>query len=41
MYHNSFNGCNKIGRTDESLTITQLVIPDSVVAIRMICVLPM
>lgn len=32
--HNAFNGCNKIGRSDESLTITQLVVPDSVVAIK-------
>ncbi|MGN0530773.1 MAG: clostripain-related cysteine peptidase [Eubacterium sp.] len=32
--HNSFNGCNKIGRADESLTITQLAVPDSVVAIK-------
>lgn len=32
--HNAFNGCNKIGRSDESLTITQIVVPDSVVAIK-------
>lgn len=30
----SLSGCNKIGRADESLTITQIVVPDSVVAIK-------
>lgn len=30
----SLSGCNKIGRVDESLIITQIVVPDSVVAIK-------